>query len=151
MKRTLLLLLLGLTAGSAAHLLYYRWHAPADINSLDAQLAWMKTELNLTDTQYARIKELHQASGPRLRALAAQVAELQKEFAAFEESRRTNDRVDFIDFARFVEARRHVDRECQDSTRQLVAAAAEVMTPTQRQRYIQLLATAEPLAQSLLN
>jgi hypothetical protein len=151
MKRTLLLLLLGLAAGSAAHVLYYRWHAPADINSLDAQLAWMKTELNLTDVQYARIKELHQASGPRLRALAAQVAALQKEFAAFEESRRTNDRVDFIDFARFVEARRHVNRECQDSTRQLVAAAAEVMTPTQRQRYIQLLATAEPLAQSLLN
>jgi Spy/CpxP family protein refolding chaperone len=151
MKRSLLLLLLGLAAGSAAHLLYYRWHAPADINSLDAQLTWMKTELNLTDAQYARIKELHQASGPRLRALAAQVAALQREFAAFEESRRTSDRVDFIDFARFVDARRHVDRECQDSTRQLVAAAAEVMTPTQRQRYIQLLATAEPLAQSLLN
>jgi hypothetical protein len=151
MKRSLFLLLLGLAAGTTAHLLYYRWHAPVDINSLDTQLAWMKTELNLTGAQYARIKELHQASGPRLRALAAQVAALQREFAAFEESRRTSDRVDFIDFARFVEARRHVDRECQDSTRQLVAAAAEVMTPTQRQRYIQLLATAEPLAQSLLN
>ena len=150
MNRTLLLLLLGLIVGTGTHLAYFRLHEPAT-DSLDSQLAWMKTELKLNDAQFARIKELHQVSSPRLHALADQVAQLQTEFAAFEDMRRTSDRVDFLEFARFVEARRQINRECLDSTRQLVLATAEVMTPRQRQHYIRLIATAEPLAQSLLN
>lgn len=150
MNRTLLILFLGLAVGAGSHFAYYRIHEPK-IDSLDNQLAWMKTELKLNDAQYARIKELHQASSPRLHSLADQVAQLQTEFAAFEEMRRSSDRVDFLEFARFVEERRQVNRECLDSTRKLVLATAEVMTPRQRQHYIQLIATAEPLAQSLLN
>jgi len=149
MNRTLLILLLGLVVGTGTHLAYYRLHEPAT-DSLDSQLAWMKTELKLNEAQFSRIKELHQVSSPRLHALADQVAQLQTEFAAFEETRRTSDRVDFVEFARFVEARREINRECLDSTRQLVLATAEVMTPRQRQLYIRLVATAEPLAQSLL-
>jgi hypothetical protein len=59
--------------------------------------------------------------------------------------------VDFLEFARFVESRRTLNRECLDSTRQLVLASAEVMTPNQRQLYIRLVSTAEPLVGSLLN
>ncbi len=151
MKRTLLTLALGLAVGLGSHFTYYRLHQPAPTDTLDGQLAWMKTELQLTDAQYIRIKQLHQASGPRLRAIAAQVAQLQAEFTEFEKMRRTSDRVDFLEFARYVETRRHVSRESLDSTRKLVLAAAEVMTPQQRQRYIELVATVEPLAQSLLN
>ena len=151
MKRTLLVLTIGLAVGLGTHLAYFRLHEPAATDTLDGQLAWMRSELQLTDAQYARIRELHEASSPKLRAMAAQVAQLQGEFTAFEQMRRTNDRVDFLEFARFVENRRHVSRECLDSTRQLVLAVAEVMTPPQRQRYIRLVATAEPLAHSLLN
>ncbi|MES1168906.1 MAG: hypothetical protein ABUL61_07015, partial [Oleiharenicola lentus] len=85
------------------------------------------------------------------RAMAVQVAQLQTEFSTFEKLRRTSDQVDFLEFARFVETRREINRACLDSTRQLVLASAEVMTPQQRERYIRLVATAEPLAQSLLN
>lgn len=151
MKRTLLTLTLGLAVGLGTHFAYFRLHQPATTDTLDGQLAWMKTELRLTDAQYARIKEVHQASSPRLRAIAAQISGLQAEFQAFEKSRRTNNTVDFLEFARYVETRRNVRRESLDSTRQLVLAAAEVMTPEQRQRYIQLVATVEPLAQPLLN
>ena len=151
MKRVLLTLVLGLTAGVGTHLAYYGYHEPAPTDTLEGQLAWMKTELKLTDDQFARIKELHQASHPRLRAMAAQVANMQTEFGDFEQTRRTTDRVDFVDFARFVESRRNLNRECLDSTRQLVLASAEVMTPDQRQHYIRLVTTAEPLVGSLLN
>ena len=151
MNRTALILTLGLAVGLGAHFTYFRLHQPAPTNTLDGQLAWIKTELQLTDAQYARIRELHQASSPRLRAMAVQVAQLQVEFTEFEKMRRTSDRVDFLEFARFVETRRQINRACLDSTRQLVLAAAEVMTPQQRERYIRLVATAEPLAQSLLN
>jgi len=151
MKRLLLTLVLGLTAGIGSHLAYYRYNEPARTDTLEGQLAWMKTELKLSDSQFARIKELHLASHPRLQAMAAQVAQMQTEFTEFEQTRRATDRVDFLEFARFVETRRNLNRECLDSTRQLVLASAEVMTPDQRQQYIRLVATAEPLVGSLLN
>ncbi|MDB6115786.1 MAG: hypothetical protein JWQ62_2731 [Lacunisphaera sp.] len=144
MKRTLLTLTLGLAVGLGTHFAYFRLHQPPPTDTLEGQLAWMRTELQLTDAQFARIKEVHQASGPRLHAIAAQLAGLQDEFRAFEQARRTSDRVDFLEFARYVELRRHVRRASQDSTRQLVLAAAEVMNPEQRHRYIQLVETVEP-------
>ena len=151
MNRTALTLLFGLAVGLGAHFAYFRLHEPASTNTLDGQLAWIKLELQLTDAQYARVKELHQASSPRLRAMAVQVAQMQAEFSAFEKARRTSDQVDFLEFARFVETRRQINRACIDSTRQLVMATAEVMTPQQRERYIRLVASAEPLTKSLLN
>ena len=89
MKRTLSILTLGLAVGLVTHLAYFRLHEPAATDTLDGQLAWMKTELQLTDAQYTRIKALHEASSPKLRAMAAQVAQLQGEFKAFEQLRRT--------------------------------------------------------------
>lgn len=145
MKRTLLTVTLGVAVGLAVHVAYFRLHEPAAIDTLDGQLAWMKSELKLTDQQFARIKEVHQASGPKLRAISAQLAQMQAEFQDFEKARQASDRVDFLEFARFVEARRAVRRQSLDSTRQLVMAAAGVMNPEQRQRYLQLVETVEPL------
>jgi hypothetical protein len=144
MRRGALILILGAAVGVATHVLFFRLHQPYDPGTLEGQLAWMRSELHLSDDQYARIRELHEASSPRLRALAAEVAQMQGEFAAFEETRRSSDRVDFIEFARFVEARRAVNRECLDSTRQLVMAAASEMTPGQREHYFGIVALAEP-------
>ncbi|HVU16847.1 MAG TPA: hypothetical protein VHD32_07975 [Candidatus Didemnitutus sp.] len=151
MKRTLLTLALGLAVGLGSHFAYFRLNQPPAGDSLDSQLAWMKSELHLSDAQYAQIKELHRTSSPRLRALAVQVAQLQSEFAAFERTRRTSDRVDFLEFAQFVEDRRKVSRECADSTRQLVLAAAEIMNPQQREHYLGLLSQVEPQERSFLN
>jgi hypothetical protein len=143
MNRALSVLLLGLAVGAGSHLLYYRLHRPAGLDSLDGQLAWIKSELNLSDAQFARIKELHEASSPRLRALAAEVARMQEEFAAFENTRRTADRVDFLEFAEFVETRRAINRQCLESTRQLVQATANVMNPEQRAHYLGIVAPTE--------
>src|SRR5687767_5988820 len=151
MKRPFLIIALGLVAGIGVHFAYYDHHRQTVADTLEGQLVWMKAELNLTDTQFIRIKELHQASHPRLRAMASQVAAMHAEFAEFERTRRAFDRVDFLEFARFVQTQRDLNRECLDSTRQLVLASAEVMTPEQRQRYIRLVATTEPLASTLLN
>jgi hypothetical protein len=136
MSRGALVLLLGLSVGVAAHMIYFRLHQPFNPDTLDGQLGWMKSELALSEDQFDRIRELHEASSPRLRALAAQVAQMEAEFMAFEETRRTTDRVDFIEFARFVDARRAINRECLDSTRRLVLATASEMTPPQRTRYL---------------
>jgi hypothetical protein len=140
MKHTFLVLLLGAMAAVGAHFAWFQLHRPCSGNQLDCQLAWMKAELKLTDAQFARIKAIHEASSPRLLALAAQVARMRDEYAAFERTRVTTDRVDFVEFALFVEQRRAIDRECLASTRRLVNAASDVMTPLQRERYLGLLA-----------
>ena len=150
MNRTFFILLLGLVVGLGTHAVYFQLHRPPGLESLDGQLSWIKDELNLNDAQFARIRELHEASSPRLRALAADVARMQAEFAAFENTRRTSDRVDFIEFAQFVETRRAINRQCLESTRQLVLASADVMNPAQRARYLGLVAATAPLKEQHL-
>jgi len=139
MKRTALILLLGLAAGALTHVGWFWTQRPCSSDNLDCQLAWMKTELKLTNEQFARIKAIHEQSSPRLLALAAEVARMREEYDAFEHERTTSGQVDFLEFAHFVEQRRAVDRECLFSTRQLVADAANVMTQNQRARYLGLL------------
>jgi len=151
MKRPVLVLLLGLAVGAATHLAYFQHREPIGTDTLDGQLAWMRVELRLTEPQFARIKGLHQATRPQLQAMAAQVALMQEEFAEFERTRQATDQVDFIEFARFVESRRELNRRCLDTTRQLVLASAEIMTPEQRRQYIRLVPVAEPLVGTLLN
>jgi len=146
MKRALLTIALGLGVGLFIHLAYFHLHRPATTNTLEDRLAWMKSELQLTDAQFARVRDIHQASSPRLRAIAAQAAGLQAEFLTFEQLRQAEDRVDFIEFARYVELRRRLSSEGRDSTRQLVLAAAAVMTPQQRERYIRLVESDPPPA-----
>ena len=139
MKRSLLVILLGLGAGALAHTGWFLWQRPCQADNLDCQLQWMKSELKLSDEQYARIKSIHEKSSPRLLALAVQVARMREEYEDFEHQRTTSGQVDFLEFAHFVEQRRVVDRECLSSTRQLVADAANVMTAQQRMRYLALL------------
>jgi len=151
MNRTALIVLLGALVGTGAHLGFYQVHRPGGLDSLDGQLAWIRDELKLSDEQYARIRELHQASSPRLRALAVEVARMQEEFVAFENTRRTADRVDFLEFAKFVETRREINRQCVESTRRLVLATANVMTPQQRAHYLGIVAATDPLETKQIN
>jgi len=143
MRRGALVLLLGLVVGVATHVVYFRIHRPFNPSTLDGELSWMKSELQLSDAQYERIRELHQESSPKLRALAAQVSQMQAEFAAFENTRRTSDKVDFVEFAQFVQARRNINEECLASTGQ--------MNPSQREHYFGLVAAATPQIPSLSN
>lgn len=142
MKRALLVLLAGLAAGISAHVAWFRTHQPCNGDQLNCQLAWIKTELKLTDEQYARVRAIHEKTSPRLLALAAQVAQMRDEYAAFDRARLTTDRVDFVEFAKFVEQRRAIDRECLALTRQLVAATSETMSPAQKERYLGLIGPA---------
>lgn len=139
MNRALLVLLGGIACGVLAHVGWFAAHRPARADDLDAQLAWMRDSLQLSPAQFARLKELHEQSSPRLQALAAEVGRMRGEFAAFERERQSKGQIDFLEFARFVDQRRAVDRECLESTQLLVHAASEIMTAQQRKRYLALL------------
>lgn len=142
MTRTLIVLIAGLAAGVVAHVTWFDSHRPCRDDEMTCQLTWIRKELKLTDEQYSRVVAIHEASSPKLLALAAQVAQLREEYAAFDRQRLATDQVDFVEFARFVEQRRAIDRECLALTRQLVAATSSTMSPEQRERYLDLLGPA---------
>lgn len=135
MKSALLIVLLGLLAGAAAHWGWYQWRRAAAADNDDV-VAWMKADLQLTDEQLARIRTLHDRSSPQLREFAAQAAKMRAEFETFERVRRTEGRVDFLAFARCLETWRRIDRDWSDVTRDLVAATVDELTPDQRARYL---------------
>jgi len=143
MNRGIIVMLLGIIGGALSHegWLTYKQSGVSG-SDLDAQLAWIKSDLQLTPEQYARIKAIHQESSPHLHALASRVARMRDEFNAFERQRTTTGEIDFLEFAQFIQERRRIDGECLQSTRQLVDASAGVMTPRQRERYLSLLSAA---------
>lgn len=136
MKPALLVLLLGLLAGLAAHAGWYAWRKPAAPTDPEAVFAWMQSDLQLDAAQLARIRALHERTGPQVQALAHQAARMRAELESFETIRRTDGRVDFLAFARSVEAWRALDRSCLETTRRLIAATAGELTPAQRDRYL---------------
>jgi hypothetical protein len=142
MKRSLVVIFVGLAVGLGAEVAWYHFRQPAQTHGLETDLAWMKAQLELSTDQFARIRDIHQRSSPRLGELARQVASMEKEFAAFEHGRETAGEVDFLEFARFVQQRRAVEKACDDSARSLIAASAEIMTPEQRERYFALVGPA---------
>ena len=139
MRRTLLILLLGLGTGLAAHFAWMAERRPAPAPGLAGDLAWMQANLHLSGEQFAQLQALHEQAVPRLIDLAIQEATMRRELDTFEAQRRTVGRIDFIEFARFVEHRRALDRACLESTRALVTASADLMTPAQRGAYLTLL------------
>jgi hypothetical protein len=136
MKHVALVLLLGVLAGTIAHACWFAARRPPPTDLPDNALAWLQHDLNLSDAQFARVKAIHEQSGPHLQQLALEAARMRAEFAAFEQRRQKVGEIDFLAFARFVDARRTFDRLCAESTRQLIAAAAGEMSPGQRERYL---------------
>ena len=107
-------------------------------DGLEPLLSWMKTDLQLSEEQLARIRSVHEHFGPQLSSLAARVSQMQRELAAFEKTRRAAGEIDFLEYARFTEQRHKLDQECTESTRKLVAESSDIMTPRQRKHYLQL-------------
>jgi len=137
MKRTLVIMLAGMMAALAAHFGWFEMRRPTIGNDPATILAWLQDDLNLTQEQFARIKAVHERSGPQLQKLAEEATVMRAELEAFEARRRNDGRIDFLAFAQFVQQRREFDRLCAESTRRLLTAAASEMTPGQRARYLE--------------
>ncbi len=79
MKNGLLILLLALAAGTAAFWVTRSHQHPHDRQTvlLDSmpELAWLRTELNLTDAQFARACALHTAYRPQCVRMCRRIAD----------------------------------------------------------------------------
>lgn len=80
MKRIFAILIAGLIAGALVYGVVYRATAPA--KQAAPELAWLKTEYQLSDAEFARIYEMHHAYLPRCKAMCRRIdaknAELQQ-------------------------------------------------------------------------
>jgi len=110
--------------------------APGGPDSLDRGLGWMRDELGLSPAQFARIRELHETLNSELATLDRKRLRVRQETAALEAERRAEGQVDFLAFAGLIRNRQTLDLQSFDSTQRLVSAAATIMTPEQRRRYL---------------
>ncbi len=146
MKRFLLVVLIGFVAGAAAHIGFYAFRRPTVENSLARNLAWMQTEFQLDEQQYARIRALHNRTGPELERLFNVLRTTREELVRLDEMRRTADKVDFVAYHQAKAANRKARSECRTLTLDLVYAVAETMNPAQRTRYFALVGNGVELA-----
>jgi len=139
MKRTALTLLIGLLAGTAAHFGWHTWRGGASPGNLQEQLEWMKTRLALDAEQYRQFRAAHENLAPRLAELAREIRTMKAQLAQFEQQRVTNEEIDFLQFAQFLQQQENVDREAVASIRELIARSTAAMTPEQRKQYLAML------------
>lgn len=142
MKRGLLIILTGLLCGALAHYSWFDARRPESAGDLEEQLKWVRATLRLNADQYAQIKHLHEELGPQLISLASEVQRMRVELALFENERVTSGQIDFLEFARFIEEQREIDRNYGEYSRRLVTATTSVMTPEQRAHYLDIVAPA---------
>ncbi len=138
MKRFILIVLLGFVAGAGAHIGFYAFRRPEVESHLARDLAWMRSQFELDDTQFLRIRALHDRTGPELERLFNVLRTTDEELKRLEAIRRATDRVDFLAFHQAKQENRQARRQCRTLTLDLIYAVAEVMTPAQRTRYFSL-------------
>ncbi len=129
-----------------AHIGFYAFRRPTVENRLVRNLDWMQAEFHLTEAQYARIRSLHDRTGPELERLFTVLRTTHEELNRLEEMRRTADKVDFVAFHQAKEANRKARAKCRTLTLDLVYAVAETMSPEQRDRYFSLVGGGVELA-----
>ncbi len=145
MKSTLVTVVLSLLAGTLAFCLM-RSHKLAERNEvlLDSmpELTWMKTDLELTDSQLAKVTELHLAYRPRCRELCQRIAAAH---AKVESLARTNRAMNpELDAALRDHATTH--SECQTAMLEHIYRTAALLDSQQATRYVE---TVLPIALEL--
>jgi len=135
MKRSLLILLLGLFVGVATCLGVYRACTAshrAMLNEAAPELAWLKKEFNLSDTEFTRISELHSAYLPqchrRCQIIAAQNEKLQQLLA-------TNATVT-TEIESLLAERANTRAECESAMLKHFWETSRAMPPEQGKRYL---------------
>jgi len=128
MKRLILVLVLVCVSGAAAYAFFLKAHA---VNQqFDCEISWLSHKLALTPEQTARVRELHLKYCPTMNGLQAACSHNQ-------------------DAAKNLE----LAQACRDSTAKLVETVSAELTPAQKEKYLQLVASAgcdkkqEPKAQ----
>lgn len=138
MKRGLIVLVCVLLAGFAGFWLMRSQKAPRHhgtiIDSMP-ELAWVKTDLKLTDAQFGKVSDLHAAYRPKCADMCRSLAEAHEAIEALaEKDRRMTPELEAA-------IRRHaaVHAACQQAMLEHLYQTAALLDPGQATRYLEVM------------
>lgn len=136
MNRSLAILLAGLALGIAGAVGAYRWRTTEYREVLcdpQPELAWLQHEFGLTDEQYRRVVELHNAYRPKCAAMCERIAAtnalIRRQIT--QQGRITPELRELLTAAARLRA------ECQTQMLEYFFAASQAMPPEQGRRYLE--------------
>jgi len=134
-RKGLVILLLGLAVSAAAFSgLYYFGTAPGRdmMREPEPELAWLKKEFHLTDSEYTRICQMHEAYLPRCRERCARIAEQDRRLE--ELLAQTNTMTSEIQ--NVIVYRASIRAECETEMLKHFLAVSRTMPTDQGRRYL---------------
>ena len=135
MKKGLLILLLALAAGGAAFWLT-RTHHPSDRQAvlLDSmpELAWLRGELKLSDSQFAQASALHTAYRPQCAVMCCRIAEAHARLETLAQGARSMT----PELADAIREHARVRAECQQKMLDHLYQTARLLDDAQAARYL---------------
>jgi len=131
MKRLLpfLLLILAVAATAYGVTRYLNTRTPAD------QWSWLRREFHLSDTQFARIRALHEAYQPVCADHCSRIMAVQHRLDELEGTTAKNSPAYLAALKEWAELK----RECNEATLQHLRRVAREMDPDQGSRYLALM------------
>lgn len=135
MKRGLVLLALAVIAGVAAFCLT-RSHQMAEHRALRLdsmpELTWVRTDLKLTDEQFAKVSELHRAYRPKCEDMCARISEADEKVMT--EARQSEAMTSDLESA--IRERAQTHAQCQQAMLKHIYETAAVLDKEQAARYL---------------
>ena len=137
MKKGLLMLAVAMMAGILAFILSRGQPAAAtDPVLLDSlpELAWLRTDLELTDEQFSKVEQLHREYRPVCAELCRRIAESEAAVATLAGAQGGMS----DDLAKAIENHGHVIAECKRGMLEHLYQTASLMDQRQARRYLEV-------------
>ncbi len=103
------------------------------------QLAWMQNRLNLSQTQFLQLVDLHRNYSETFDALYDQLVSLEAEYEQFEFLRKNNEMVDFIALYEVLNTRKQTEDKAHKASRELISRVSSILNPSQKTAYLSLI------------
>lgn len=139
MKKGLVILLIALVAGLTAFCTM-RWHKASQSSHgegivLDAmpELNWLRKELQLTEEQFDKVRELHAAYRPKCTEMCRRIFEAHKKI----ESLASAHRVITPEYKVALNEHAAIHVECQEAMLNHLYQTAATLNPEQSKRYLE--------------
>lgn len=139
MKKGGVILFVALFAGLVAFCTM-RWHKAAEFShgdgiALDAmlELAWLRSELNLNEEQFVRVRELHTAYRPKCTEMCRRIAEAHEKIEGFASAHR----VITPEYKAALNEHAALHVECQEAMLKHLYETAATLDPEQSKRYLE--------------
>ena len=140
MKKGLAVLIIALLAGLAAFCAM-RWHRSGAAHShgggivVDAlpELEWLRKELELSDAQFEKVKELHAAYRPRCMEMCSRIAEAHEKLDAIARAHSTIT----PEYQTALKEHAAVHVECQEAMLKHLYETAATLSAAQAKRYLE--------------